>query len=110
MTADPEKFRPLLDARKAELAALIESAAGAAAPVELDQQVQGRLSRMDAMQGQAMAQATIERRRLEIARIDAAFRRMAEGEFGYCVACGEEIAEKRLELNPAVARCLNCAA
>ena len=110
MAVDPTKFRPGLEARKAELAALIEAATDSAAPVELDQQVQGRLSRMDALQGQAMARATIERRRLEIAQIDAAFRRMAEGEFGYCVACGEEIAEKRLALNPAIARCLGCAA
>lgn len=109
MAVDSGKLRSLLEARKAALTASIENAAGSAAPVELDQQVQGRLSRMDAIQGQAMAQATIERRRVEIAQIDAAFKRMDEDEFGYCVACGEDIAEKRLELNPAIARCVECA-
>jgi DnaK suppressor protein len=109
MVIDIENFRAGLDIRKTELIASIESAADSAAPVELDQQVQGRLSRMDAIQGQAMAQATIERRRVEISQIDAAFRRMKEGEFGYCVACGEEIAAKRLELYPAIARCIVCA-
>lgn len=109
MPVDTEKFRSLLDARKTELIALIDSATEAAAPVELDQQVQGRLSRMDAIQGQAMAQATIERRRIEISQIDAALRRMDAGEYGDCVACGEEIAKKRLELNPAIARCIDCA-
>lgn len=109
MAVDTEKFRALLDARKTTLTASIENASESAAPVELDQQVQGRLSRMDAIQGQAMAQATIERRRVEIAQIDAAFKRMDEDEFGYCVECGEEIAEKRLELNPAIARCVECA-
>ena len=64
---------------------------------------------MDALQGQAMAQATVERRRMEIAQIDAAFRRLDEGEFGYCVECGDEIAGKRLELHPAIARCVECA-
>jgi DnaK suppressor protein len=64
---------------------------------------------MDAIQGQAMAQATIERRRIEIAQINAAFKRMEENEFGYCVECGDEIAPKRLELNPAIARCVECA-
>jgi len=109
MTIDIEKIRKQLEARKAELTASIENAAESAAPVELDQQVQGRLSRMDAIQGQAMAQATIERRRIEIAQINAAFKRMEENEFGYCVECGDEIAPKRLELNPAIARCVECA-
>lgn len=106
---DIEKFRDLLTTRRAKLSALIEGAADSAAPVELDQQVQGRLSRMDALQGQAMAQATNERRRIEIAQIDAALGRMNEDEFGYCVECGDEIAPKRLELNPAIARCVECA-
>jgi DnaK suppressor protein len=109
MTIDIEKVRKQLEARKAELTASIENAAESAAPVELDQQVQGRLSRMDAIQGQAMAQATIERRRVEIAQINAAVKRMEEDEFGYCVECGDEIAPKRLELNPAIARCVECA-
>jgi len=109
MSIDVPKFRALLEARKAELIASVENASESAAPVELDQQVQGRLSRMDAIQGQAMAQATIERRRVEISQIDAAFLRMEEREFGYCVECGEDIAPKRLELNPAIARCVDCA-
>ena len=99
----------MLAARKADLIASVANASDSAAPVELDQQVQGRLSRMDALQGQAMAQATIQRRRVEIAQIDAALRRMEAGEFGYCVECGDDIAPKRLELNPAIARCVDCA-
>jgi DnaK suppressor protein len=109
MDIDTDRFLGLLTTRRADLSALIEGAADSAAPVELDQQVQGRLSRMDALQGQAMAQATNERRRIEIAQIDAALGRMNEDEFGYCVECGDEIAPKRLELNPAIARCVECA-
>lgn len=109
MAVDTDKFRTLLEIRKAELTASIENATESAAPVHLDQQVQGRLSRMDAMQGQAMAQATIERRRIEIAQIDAAFKRMEKDEFGYCVECGDDIAPKRLALSPAIARCVECA-
>ncbi|MBT5648597.1 MAG: TraR/DksA family transcriptional regulator [Rhodospirillaceae bacterium] len=109
MAVDTDKFRTLLEIRKAELTASIENATESAAPVQLDQQVQGRLSRMDAMQGQAMAQATIERRRIEIAQIDAAFKRMEKDEFGYCVECGDDIAPKRLALSPAIARCVECA-
>lgn len=77
--------------------------------VMLDQTSVGRLSRMDAMQRQAMAEATHRRRRARKTRVEAALKRLDEGEFGYCVACGEEIAPKRLDLDPTVPNCLACA-
>lgn len=77
--------------------------------VTLDQQSVGRLSRMDALQGQAMAKATAARRVAQRKRIAAAFARIDEGEYGYCTDCGEEIAEKRLDLDPAVPTCISCA-
>ncbi len=79
------------------------------APVGLDQDSVGRLSRMDAMQVQAMALAAQRRRLAEKARIGAALRRLDEGEFGFCLACGEEIAEGRLDHDPGVATCISCA-
>ena len=45
-------------------------------PVELDQTKVGRLSRMDAMQSQAMAKETQRRRKNDITRIDAAIKRI----------------------------------
>ena len=77
--------------------------------VTLDQQSVGRLSRMDALQRQAMAAANARRRAAERQRINAALQRLDEGEFGYCQDCGEDIAPARLELDPAVALCVNCA-
>ena len=74
-----------------------------------DQQSVGRLSRMDALQQQAMANATQARRRQAEARIRAAIARIDEGEFGYCTSCGEEIAPARLALDPAAALCIGCA-
>ncbi|MBI4740762.1 MAG: hypothetical protein HY777_04210 [Betaproteobacteria bacterium] len=47
--------RTLLESRLATLRVSLARTAAAAAPVELDQTTQGRLSRMDAMQQQAMA-------------------------------------------------------
>jgi len=78
-------------------------------PVELDQQSVGRLSRMDAMQVQAMAMATEQRRQLRVRQIDAALKRIEDGEFGYCLGCGEPIPEKRLAIDPASPRCVRCA-
>lgn len=78
-------------------------------PVELDQTQQGRLSRLDAIQVQEMALEQDRRREIEIARIDAALGRMAVDAYGFCVVCGEDIAPQRLDNNPAVPTCIQCA-
>ena len=102
-------MRDRLLTRREELLALAESSAESRKPVELDQTSVGRLSRMDALQGQAMALETEQRRKNELAKIDAALIRMDEDEYGWCLNCGEEIAPKRLELDPATAMCIDCA-
>lgn len=45
----------------------------------------------------------------EIARIKAALRRMDEGEYGYCLTCGEPISEARLDILPEAPLCAACA-
>ena len=77
--------------------------------VELDQSKVGRLSRMDAMQVQAMAQANAQRRQAQLRNIGAALRRLDAGEYGYCEICGEPIDAKRLEINPSATMCIVCA-
>ena len=77
--------------------------------VELDQQSVGRLSRMDALQRQALAQATGRRRSARRTRIKAAMERIAEGEFGFCQECGEAIPQSRLKLDPTLPTCIECA-
>jgi len=77
--------------------------------VVLDQTSVGRLSRMDAMQQQAMAKATRQHRATEIQAIKNALLRLEEGDYGYCEDCGEDIPSKRLELTPTAIRCVNCA-
>lgn len=79
------------------------------AVVELDQQSLGRLSRMDALQNQAMARAQQARRDWETKRLHAALDRINAGDFGTCDACGEDIALGRLKLDPASTLCINCA-
>ena len=81
----------------------------ASAVVELDQSKVGRLSRMDAMQAQAMSLASGRRREMMLQRIEAALRRVDKDGYGYCQSCEEPIAEKRLEFDPATLFCVNCA-
>lgn len=104
-----ERFRQQLLRLKTELLALEESSAAAGRPVELDQTRVGRLSRMDAIQGQQMAQETARRRQHRLRAIAGALRRIDSGEFGYCTVCGEEIDRRRLDFDPTHARCVECA-
>ena len=76
--------------------------------VTLDQQSTGRLTRMDAMQQQAMAQAQERNRAATLVRIDQAMKLINDGEYGYCLSCGDEIAEKRLEIDPTATHCVKC--
>jgi len=109
MAFDFDHFSDLLLARRAELKAVMEAVSANSDPVELDQSRVGRLSRMDALQGQAMAKETERRRGLELQRIASALARIEDEDFGYCVTCGEEIPLKRLELDPAITTCVTCA-
>ena len=104
-----EEFRQLLLQRIAEIRAAEADTSEDRAPVELDQQSVGRLSRMDALQVQAMALETSRRRSAELRRIEAALARIDAGDYGFCVECGEEIAGRRLEFDPATPYCVTCA-
>lgn len=104
-----EKFRQILASRRAEIVALEAANDEDRATVELDQQSVGRLSRMDALQRQAMAAETRRRRQLELKRIARAIELIEEDEYGFCRSCGEEIAEGRLEVDPTASLCIACA-
>ena len=107
---DIDHFRVLLLKTREELRVLQDTRQAAAATVELDQSSVGRLSRMDALQQQAMAQDGRQRAELALRRIEAALRRCDEGSYGECLECGEPIDPRRLELDPAATLCIGCAA
>jgi RNA polymerase-binding transcription factor len=104
-----DTLRKTLNRRLEDLRQSIDSTAESRKPVELDQASVGRLSRMDAMQMQAMAQAAERMRGREIERIKATLKRIDDGDFGYCITCGEEIAPKRLAIDPTIPTCIRCA-
>lgn len=102
-------WRDRLLALRDELEGIAATGDEASAVVELDQTKVGRLSRMDAMQAQAMAQASGQRREQTLRRIDAALKRIDDDEFGFCRECGEEIDPRRLEFDPTALLCIGCA-
>ena len=104
-----KRLRDLLVQRSTELQNLEKMGEDATKPVKLDQGRVGRLSRVGAMQSQAMSVAAQQRRQGELKRIAAALARMDEDDYGYCENCGEEIAIARLEVDPSAMLCIKCA-
>ena len=104
-----DEWRDRLLALRAELASIAETTDESAAVVELDQSKVGRLSRMDAMQAQAMAQAAGNRRQAMLVKISAALKRIDDGDYGLCRKCEEPINPKRLEFDPTAIYCIECA-
>lgn len=102
-------FRERILARLAEIVGEDARGRGGQSVVELDQQAVGRLSRMDALQNQAMAKAQQVRRTGEAVRLRAALQRIDDGCYGECEDCGDDIPEARLKLDLAATRCVSCA-
>lgn len=106
---DSEYFRQKLLALRRNLLEVEASGDEAAGTVELDQSKVGRLSRMDALQSQALAKEAQHRRTIQKQRIDSALSRLDKGTFGLCVSCEEGIDPKRMEFDPSVPLCFDCA-
>lgn len=106
---DLARIKKRLASRRNEIQTLLRAGNGAARLIDIDQQGVGRLSRIDAIQVHAMAEETARRRETEIKRIDLALSRISAGEYGWCTSCGEAIALKRLENDPATPLCIDCA-
>ncbi|MDT8385868.1 MAG: TraR/DksA family transcriptional regulator [Gammaproteobacteria bacterium] len=106
---DIDHFRNKLLAAREAIQGLADARKASTATVVLDQTSVGRLSRMDALQQQAMAQSTRRRAELELRRIEAALHRCDDGSYGYCTDCDEPIDPRRLEFDPAATLCIACA-
>ena len=106
---DLQDFKEQLIELQRELQKASETGQQAEEIVELDQTRVGRLSRMDAMQAQAMSVETGRRRRQLLVEIEAAFERIHGGYYGDCLECGESIHPGRLEANPTATLCISCA-
>ncbi len=103
------QFRKMLLEQQQAIDELSLDAASGTDTVELDQTRMGRLTRMDALQNQQMNLAAQKRRADQARRIGEALKRLDTGDFGRCVECDEWINPRRLELDPSIDCCINCA-
>jgi DnaK suppressor protein len=105
------RLRAALASLAGELAELHAALADTAAPVSPSESL-GRLTRLDAMQDQALAvsrRADVDARRL---RVERALRAIDEpdGDYGICIGCDEPIASARLDAMPDALLCIGCQA
>ena len=54
--------------------------------------------------------ALLDQAREQVAAIDTALGRLADGRYGRCDRCGQPIGEERLAARPAAVTCVRCAA
>ena len=101
-------FAATLRELREELQGLLRSSAEGAKPVALDQAAVGRLSRMDALQQQAMAQANRRQLQVRLRRCEAALEAIERDEYGLCRRCEEPIPIARLEAMPEAPFCVHC--
>lgn len=102
------EFRERLEDELALVRDTLAQAALSAGTVTLDQASVGRLSRVDALQQQAVAQDGRQRLALRVRRIEAALDRVRANTFGDCCQCRNEIEAERLRLDATSVFCADC--
>jgi len=105
--AESEALHGQLVALREELAGVLAGSVNAAKPVDLDEPI-GRISRIDAIQQQKMVQASRESLTLRAAQVRVALERFAEGTYGACVSCEENVGYARLKARPETPFCIAC--
>lgn len=108
MPLDLALLRARIEAELAHIESDTAQANLSAGTVELDQQSTGRLSRMDALQQQAMAIELRQRAALRQRKLVAALARMDAGTYGVCCECGDILEPERLNADAATVFCMPC--
>ena len=101
-------FNAQLNSLKQELQNAISMAEEASKPIELDQSLQGRVSRGDARQQQEMVKAALQRNQQRLKKVVIALNKFDQDEYGYCENCDELISINRLEIMPESPLCISC--
>jgi len=85
----------------------LEGSKAAAQVVSLDEPI-GRLSRMDAIQQQKMAEANRRQQTLRLGQVKLSLAALRTGDYGLCRSCEEPIGYNRLLARPESPFCIQC--
>ncbi|MBW6485643.1 MAG: TraR/DksA C4-type zinc finger protein [Syntrophobacterales bacterium] len=102
-----QELTGLLEGLRSELAEALQGSRNSGKPVDLGLPI-GRISRVDAIQQQQMAQAGAAAQEQRIHQIVAALAAAAAGTYGCCRRCDEPIGYRRLRARPETLFCLRC--
>ena len=101
----PTEIRTRLEARRDELTARLERiTANLRRPLDSDSE-----ERAKQLEDSEVVDALGNEARTELESVKAALRRMDDGVYGICKACGGAIAAARLEARPFASTCIECA-
>ena len=101
-------LRATLEQLLTDLRKQVALASPATSTVVLNQSKVGRLSRMDALQQQHMANSTLQQAKKRLTLVQKALGKMSKEDYGYCERCDEVIAFARLQARPEAQLCLKC--
>lgn len=102
-----DELRADLEALRVELNQVLKDSSDSAKPVDLDQPI-GRVSRIDAIQQQKMAESARRGARSRLERVQAALSALRRDEYGMCTECEEPIGYRRLKARPESKLCIEC--
>ena len=106
-----EALAAALQARRTEVAARLKSGLANVRDAEGPAVRAGALDDLDASADdlqREIAFATMQAQGEILQRIDEALRRLAQGQYGRCRECGDDISEARLAALPFAVRCVDC--
>jgi len=103
-----EEFRKCIERELGKIYEVIARPGDGSDSNELDQTKVGRLSRMDAMQQQAMNSGILDRLLVKKSRLEAALIRLDNDEFGFCCQCGDVVNPARLHADLGAPFCADC--
>ena len=107
-SAQVKELFDLLLSKREMLESQLSEFRDALKPVALDQTLQGRVSRMDAIQQQGVAVTAHKHPSTTLQKVASALKRFETQEFGHCRKCEEPIGYRRLKAQPESALCLSC--
>lgn len=102
-----EEIVAALEQQQASITQQLQQSKASTKPIDLNLPI-GRLSRMDAMQQQKMAQASRRNQEVRLKQTQTALATAKKGDLGYCRRCDESIGIARLRARPESPFCIDC--
>jgi DnaK suppressor protein len=102
-----QQYRWKLESRREDAVRLLGQLASETRALDVDSPQDSGAQSIGSIAKESLIQQTSQRRHL-VRMIEAALRRIADGTYGICVACADDIPRKRLEALPWTDCCLRC--